>query len=89
MIEKTTTIQNSAGIHCRPSSMILTEVQNYPEHTFVVKSAAGESDLNSILSLLSLGIQHGDEVTLQVEGPDEENVCTKIAELFSYTFDFK
>jgi len=89
MVEKKTTVINSAGIHCRPSSVILTEVQNFPDHTFKIACTAGESDLESILSLLSLGIQCNEEVTVSVEGPDEESVCQKISDLFAFEFDFK
>lgn len=89
MVEKKTVVKNSAGIHCRPSSVILTEVQKYPNHKFKVSCTAGESDLSSILSLLSLGIQYNEEVTISVEGENEEEVCQKIADLFAYEFDFK
>jgi len=89
MVEKKTVITNSAGIHCRPSSVILSEVQNYPDHTFKISCTAGESDLSSILSLLSLGIQCNEEVIIGVDGPNEEEICAKIAELFAFEFDFK
>ena len=89
MIEKKTTVNNSAGIHCRPSSVILSEVQKHPDNTIKITCTAGESDLSSILSLLSLGIQCNEEVTIAVEGPDAEALCDKLCELFAYEFDFK
>ena len=89
MVEKKTVITNSAGIHCRPSSVILSEIQNYPDHNFKINCTAGESDLSSILSLLSLGIQCNEEVTISVEGSNEEEICQKIADLFAFEFDFK
>jgi len=89
MVEKKTIVNNSAGIHCRPSSMILAEVQKFPDHKFCLSSTSGESDLTSILSLLSLGIQCGEEVTLTVEGPNEEEVSDKLSDLLAYEFDFK
>ena len=89
MVEKKIIVENSAGIHCRPSSVILTEVQKYPEHTFKVTCTAGETDLKSVLGLLSLGIHCNEEVTISVEGEKEEEACQKIAELFAYEYDFK
>lgn len=88
MTEKTVVVKNKAGIHCRPSSEILSAVEKYPGVSFGVKTAKGDCELTSILSLLSLGIQCGDEVTLKVEGPGEETACEEIAGLFSYEFDF-
>jgi phosphocarrier protein len=88
MVEKTVTINNKAGIHCRPSSVILQEVEKFPGHTFEVTSDKGSCGLSSILELLAIGLQFGDKVTVKVSGPDEEKACEKFAELFAYEFDF-
>jgi phosphocarrier protein len=43
------------------------------------KKAAG----NSILAILSLGAKHGEELTIEVEGPDEENVLESLIRVVS------
>jgi phosphotransferase system HPr (HPr) family protein len=43
------------------------------------KKAAG----NSILAILSLGAKHGEELTIEVEGPDEENVLEGLIRVVS------
>lgn len=88
MVERVATIHNRDGIHCRPSSAILTAVGEFPGTEFMVTCDRGESDLCSILSLLSLGLQKGDEVSIQVTGPNEEAACKRIADLFEFEFDF-
>jgi phosphotransferase system HPr (HPr) family protein len=88
MVEKVATIRNRDGIHCRPSSAILTAVGEFPGVTFMVSCDRGESDLGSILSLLALGLQKGDEVVIQATGPQEEAACKRIADLFEFEFDF-
>lgn len=89
MKEKTLKINNQAGIHCRPASAILNAIIEFPDHRFVVYLPGREdTELNSILSLIALGLQCGDRITLRVSGPDEENACAKIAALFEYEFDF-
>ncbi len=88
MLEKTVNILNKAGIHCRPSSVILSEVENFPEHSFEVVSKKGNCHLESILELLAIGLQHGDKVTIKTTGPNEKEACEKIASLFEYEFDF-
>ena len=84
------TIRNRAGIHCRPSSVILNTVKaEFPCHTFVLTAADGDScELNSIMGLLSLGLSCGDTATLTVEGVDEEKAADRIAELLETEYDF-
>ena len=88
MIEKKVKIKNKAGIHCRPSSVILTAVEEFPGHKFEVISTKGDCELQSILELLSLGLQYGDSVTIRATGPDEEKACSRMSGLFEYEFDF-
>ena len=89
MFEKKVQIQNKAGIHCRPSSLIMTAVEKYPGHEFLLTSLRGKSSLTSILDLLALGLQCGDTAVLQVTGPREQEAGEKIAELLEYEFDFR
>ncbi|MEG1979494.1 MAG: HPr family phosphocarrier protein [Victivallaceae bacterium] len=90
MKEKQFKVRNAAGIHCRPSSVIINTInQEYPNNTFVIYSdELPETELNGILSLISLGLQCGAVATLQVEGPDEDEACIRIADLLEYEFDF-
>lgn len=88
MQEKTVTIRNKAGIHCRPSSTIMIAAEQYPGHEFIVESARGNSGLQSILDLLALGLQCGDTVKIKVTGPKETEACEKLANLFSTEYDF-
>ena len=89
MFEKKVEIQNKAGIHCRPSSLIMTAVEKYPGHEFLLVSSNGKSSLTSILDLLALGLQHGDHAVLEVTGPQEREVGEKIAEMLEYEYDFR
>lgn len=88
MTEKTVKVKNEAGIHCRPSSKIMQKVLEYPDCSFNLETSKGSADLSSILSLMSLGLQKGDKVTVRVEGPEEEKVCSELASLFEFEFDF-
>lgn len=87
MVEKSAIIKNAQGIHCRPSAVIVKEIQAY-EGAIRVHSESGDCDPRSIMGLLSLGLQVGAEITLSVEGPDEEAVCSRLKELFETMFDF-
>jgi len=88
MVVKKVKIRNEAGIHCRPSSLIIRKVTDFSKCSFNLECSKGETDLTSILSLLSLAIELGEEVNITVIGPDEEEACREIAELFACEFDF-
>lgn len=88
MIEKKVIVKNKAGIHCRPSSAILSAVEEFPDVTFAVITLKGEADLTSILGLLTLGIASNEEVIVRADGDKEEDACNEIATLFGYEFDF-
>ena len=84
------TIRNSAGIHCRPSSVILNAVNaEFADHEFTLTNSRGEScELNSIMGLLALCLACGEKAVLTVEGAKEEQAADKIAELFEKIYDF-
>lgn len=87
MVESTAVIKNEAGIHCRPSAILVKEGLTY-EGTILVTTPAGTCDLTSALECIMLGMEQGTEVTIQVTGPDEAAYAQKIADLFETHFDF-
>lgn len=90
MKSRIVTIRNRAGIHCRPSGVILNTIkQEFPYHEFSLTAEdGGMVELDSILSLISLGLAAGNSAELRVEGPDEAKAIEKIGDLFEYEFDF-
>lgn len=82
------TIHNGAGIHCRPSSHIIKNVQGYPGRIKVLHAENGECDLSSMLDLMMMALTCGSEVEIEVEGPDEESQMAKVVELFETHYDF-
>ena len=89
MKERTVTIRNKAGIHCRPSSMILSTIQQkYPMHTFLIEKDGEEIELNSILNLISLGLACNSVAKLTVSGTEEDKAINEVGDLFEYEFDF-
>lgn len=89
MVKKELTIRNQAGIHCRPSSVIIAKAGEYPGHEFLLTAAKGTSSLTSILDLLALGLQSGETVTLSVSGEKEEEACAALADALEFEYDFR
>ena len=88
MLEKKIVIRNKAGIHCRPSSVIISGKEDFPGTSFKVTAESGTTDLNGILELLALGLQCGDEITLQVSGGNEAAALEAMGALFEKEYDF-
>lgn len=87
MVEVEAVINNSAGIHCRPSAEIIKETAKF-ESTMTVIAPEGESVIASTLELLMLGMDQGTQIRIQADGPDEEVAIVRFKELFEKIFDF-
>jgi phosphocarrier protein HPr len=87
MIQTKAVIQNEAGIHCRPSAILVTEGCAYAGE-IEVTSATGSCNLKSALELIMLGLEKGAKVTITVNGPNEEAEAKRLADLFETHFDF-
>lgn len=90
MQKRSVVIRNRAGIHCRPSSVILNTINaEFAGHTFELVSQRGEScELNSIMGLLALCLACGETAELTVEGPDEVKAVERIGDLLENEYDF-
>lgn len=87
MTEVGAVVQNEAGIHCRPSAILVKEGSAY-DGEILVTAESGSCTLTSALELIMLGLEQGAEVNIQVSGPNEEEMARKLVELFETHFDF-
>jgi phosphocarrier protein HPr len=78
MAERTLSVASAHGLHARPAALFVKTVTDSGQKVELVK---GERAINaaSILGVVSLGIEHGDEVTLRVEGDNEDAVLDTLA----------
>ena len=79
--------ESVAGIHCRPSTLIVERMRGY-EGDLCVRRDGQESDLRSVLGLMALGLTEGERVEIRVAGRDEERTCEALVALFERRFDF-
>ncbi|MGW9630797.1 HPr family phosphocarrier protein [Agromyces sp. NPDC055520] len=87
MLERTVRIGSTHGLHARPAKLFTQAVA--ASGATVTLSKAGGKPVNaaSILGVISQGIDHGDEVTLVVEGGDEAVVLDSLIALLSTDHD--
>jgi phosphocarrier protein HPr len=82
MAERTVTVASAHGLHARPASLFVQAVAN---SGLTVNLTKGEKTLNaaSILGVISLGIEHGDSITLTADGDNAEAVLDELAEILA------
>jgi len=78
MAERTLAVASAHGLHARPAALFVKAVT---DSGCTVELQKGERKVNaaSILGVVSLGIEHGDEVTLRVEGEGADAVLETLA----------
>lgn len=85
MIEKTIRVINKAGIHARPSALIVKTASQFQSDVFLTCDGT-EVNAKSIMSVMMLAAAENSEVTIRAEGPDEEAVIVAISDLFEKKF---
>jgi len=73
MIEVKATIQNKAGIHCRPTAEIVKVVTEY-DGVVTVVAKSGSCELGSALELLMLGLRFKKLFETNFDFPDAQVV---------------
>ncbi|GAA4912067.1 HPr family phosphocarrier protein [Nesterenkonia massiliensis] len=83
---RTVTVGSSNGLHARPAKLFVEAAQNAGVPVTITK---GEKSVNaaSILGVMSLGVEHGDEVVLTVEAENAEQTLDTLAELLTTNHD--
>lgn len=66
------TITDEVGIHARPAGLLVQEVKKYDSD--IKMSFNGKTvPAKSLMSVMSLGVKCGNEITMTAEGADEDN----------------
>lgn len=79
MAERKVVVANETGLHARPAASLVQFVKNYPGEVKIIKDGK-EANAKSIFNVMSLGIAKGTEISLVVEGEDEEKFADELVE---------
>ena len=87
MSERTVTVASSVGLHARPASLF-AQAAAKTGVPVTLTSAAGKSvNAASILGVLSLGIGHGETVTLSSEAEGADAALDSLADVLNTDLD--
>ena len=86
MFEKTVKVTNRAGIHARPSALLVQTTKNFSSNIYMQK---GQDRINakSIMGIITLGAAYGTELKIIADGEDEEAAVETIVKLFETKFE--
>lgn len=74
-------IADEQGIHARPAGILVKEAKQYASKATI--SAGGKSaDLTKLMAIMGMGIKKGTEVTVTVEGDDEDTAAAALEKFF-------
>ena len=86
MITKTLIVQNRAGIHARPSSLIV-ETANKFQSNIMIEKAGITINARSIMGVMTMGAGYQAELNVSADGPDEADAMAALEQLFETNFE--
>jgi phosphocarrier protein HPr len=87
MVERTVRIGSTHGLHARPAKLFTQAAAASGTKVTIAKPGSKAVNAASILGVISLGIDHGDEVTLAAEGDTANAVLDQLSELLLIDHD--
>jgi phosphocarrier protein HPr len=90
MIERKATVASRVGLHARPAAIFAEAAGELPvEVTIALESSPADEamDASSILSLMSLGAEHGDVVVLRSEDAGAEEALDSLVRILETDHD--
>lgn len=86
MAQRTATVASSSGLHSRPAA-VFARAASASGHTVKVSAHGKSADARSILGLLGLGVDTGDEIVLDVDGAEAERIADELHALLETDLD--
>lgn len=87
MPERTVTVVSSVGLHARPASLFAQAAAKTGVLVTLTSAAGKTVNAASILGVLSLGVGHGEQVTIAAEGDGSDAALDSLAELLNTDLD--
>ncbi len=85
MKEFTYRITDPVGIHARPAGLLVKEAKNFKSTITFIKGEKS-AKATSLMKLMGMGIVQNDEVTIRVEGEDEDTCAAAIEKFMKEHF---
>ncbi len=74
-------ITDPEGIHARPAGILVKQAAGYQSAVTIAKGEKS-ADAKRIFGVMGLGVKTGEEVTITVEGADEDTAAAELETFF-------
>jgi len=71
------TLTDPVGIHARPAGVLSKEARKYSS-VITISKGDKSAKATALMKLMALGARQGDEITVRVEGEDEETAAAEV-----------
>lgn len=85
MIEHVVTIRNKAGLHTRPAAMLVKITARFTSEIFLARGGF-RVNAKSIIGVMTLAAEQHSELTIELDGEDEEQALKEMLEFFEAGF---
>jgi phosphocarrier protein len=86
MTEKTVKVLNRAGIHARPSALLVQTIKDFKSSVHIERGIE-RVNAKSILGVITLAATFGTELKIIAEGEDEQEAVDAVIHLFETKFE--
>ncbi len=81
MLSFTYTIRDEIGIHARPAGLLVKKVKELDSKVTIRKGEAAAEGAR-LMAIMAMGIKCNDEVSIEIEGGDEEASLAAVKAFF-------
>ena len=74
-------VQDELGLNARPAGLLVKEAAKY-KSAVTLDSGVKKADAKRIMAVMSMGVKKGVEVTVTIEGEDEDVAFEAIQKFF-------
>ena len=74
-------ITDPEGIHARPAGILVKQAAGYQSSVTIAKGEKS-ADAKRIFGVMGLGVKTGEEVTITVDGSDEDTAAAELETFF-------
>lgn len=86
MVEKKVIVQNRAGVHARPSTLIAQAANKFDSKITIIKDEK-EYNAKSVIGVMTMAATYNCMLTVKAEGDDEQEALLAIVQLFDTKFE--
>lgn len=83
--ERTAVVASEVGLHARPAAVFARAAKDTGLPVTVTVDGGDPVDATSVLSVLTLGVEHGQRVTLRADGDGAADALERLVDLLEST----